>query len=349
MPRIHTVIEGDHHELARRVEPRDDAIVAERAGSVGDHHVELEAIAGPFSSYRRRVSWSAAADERVRISQEVEYRLAIPYWSRLYDPLVRRAVRNGVPPGTRPWWTTPDRLSPAQSTMVAAMAMFNLVAGLLYGLLTQVLTFVSADLGDGSAGQQTALLSVVRIGVVITMAAMFLADRKGRRRIEIVSFTAAALLTVLGAAAPTWWVFGALQFVARNLAIAGLLCVDTISVEELPPGSGPWRPGSRPRVRIGSRRDRDVVAPGGPGTVGLAADLRRRRRDPAVDLGAAGTSRVPAVPAVRERRCTGRGTTHQRLPVRAAGAMFFLFNMFVAPASQLQNDYCRPTAATAGC
>ena len=344
------MIEGDHHELARRVEPRDDAIVAERAGSVGDHHVELEAIAGPFSSYRRRVSWSAAADERVRISQEVEYRLAIPYWSRLYDPLVRRAVRNGVPPGTRPWWTTPDRLSPAQSTMVAAMAMFNLVAGLLYGLLTQVLTFVSADLGDGSAGQQTALLSVVRIGVVITMAAMFLADRKGRRRIAIVSFTAAALLTVLGAAAPTWWVFGALQFVARNLAIAGLLCVDTISVEELPPGSRAMATG------LGA------LAYGlGAGVIVMSLPL--------ADLGPWGWRLTFVVAGVTlpliwsARRHLPESRRFQRsvsdaAPVEARringsrfvllAAMFFLFNMFVAPASQLQNDYLRADRGYSG-
>ena len=35
MPRIHTVIEGDERELARRLEPRDDAIVAEQVAIPG--------------------------------------------------------------------------------------------------------------------------------------------------------------------------------------------------------------------------------------------------------------------------------------------------------------------------
>jgi MFS family permease len=350
MPRIHTVIEGDERELARRLEPRDDAIVAEQVADQSEQRVELSADAGPYRSYRRTVSWAPADGGQLRIDQEVEYRLAIPYWSRLYDPLVRRALRNGVPPGTRPWWTTPDRLSPAQATMVAAMAMFNLIAGLLYGLLTQVLTFVSADLGDGSAGQQTALLSVVRIGVVITMAAMFLADRRGRRRIAIVSFAAAAVLTVMGAAAPTWWVFGALQFVARNLAIAGLLCVDTISVEELPPGSRAMATG------LGA------LAYGlGAGVIVMSLPL--------ADLGPWGWRLTFVVAGLTlpliwsARRHLPESRRFERMVSDAAptesrringgrfvllAAMFFLFNMFVAPASQLQNDYLRSVRGYSG-
>jgi MFS family permease len=350
MPRIHDVIEGDQLELARRLEPRDDAIVAEAVTSTGERSVELGVTGGPFRSYRRTVRWSEATGDRCRIEQEVEYRLAIPYWARLYDPLVRRALRDGVAPGTRPWWTTPDRLSPAQSTMVAAMAMFNLVAGLLYGLLTQVLTFVSADLGDGSAGQQTALLSVVRVGVVITIGAMFLADRRGRRKIAIVSFLAAAVLTVAGAAAPTWWAFGALQFVARNLAIAGLLCVDTISVEELPPGSRAMATGlgalayglgagvivvSLPLADLGPWGWRLTFVVAG---VTLPIIWSARRHLPE---SARFRRMVSDAAPVEGRRING-----SRFVLLAA--MFFLFNMFVAPASQLQNDYLRADRGYSG-
>lgn len=350
MPRIHTVIEGDRAELARRVEPRDDAVVGEAVVHHDDDHVVLHAVAGPFREYHRTVRWSDGHGEVVRIDQQVEFRLAIPYWSRLFDPLVRRAVRDGVPRGTRPWWTTPDRLSPAQSTTVATMALFNLVAGALYGLLTQVLTFVSADLGDGTAGQQTALLSVVRIGVVITMAAMFLADRRGRRRVAIVSFTAAGMLTLAGALAPTWWAFGALQFVARNLAIAGLLCVDTIAVEELPAGSRAMATGlgalayglgagvvvvTLPLADLGDWgwRLSFVVA-------GLTLPIIWHARRHLPESGR--FERMLAEPAPqRSRRVSGA-----RFLLLAA--MFFLFNVFAAPASQLQNDYLRSDRGYSG-
>lgn len=357
MPRIHTVIEGDRAELERRVAPRDDAVIGEQVSAADDRQVELAATAGPFSAYRRTVRWEnhESNADLVRIEQEISYRLAIPYWARLYDPLVRRALRDGVRPGARPWWTTPDRLSPAQATTVAAMAMFNLIAGLLFGLLTQVLTFVSADLGDGSAGQQTALLSVVRVGVVITVVAMLFADRTGRRRIALLSFTVAAVLTVAGAAAPTWWVFGALQFLARNLAIAGLLCVDTIAVEELPAGSRAMATGlgalsyglgagvivvSLPLADLGpwGWRLTFVVA-------GLTLPLIWHARRYLPESG-----RFERLQD--ERRHPGDGSSGAR---RISGSrfvllatMFFLFNVFVAPASQLQNDYLRSEQGYSG-
>lgn len=350
MPRTHTVIEVDAADLARRTSPRTDAVVAEAVAVTQPNRVELVATEGPFSSYRRTVSWEQSSPGRVRVEQEVDYRLAIPYWSRLYDPLMRRALVDGVAPGTRPWWSTPNRLSPAQSTMVAAMAMFNLVAGLLYGLLSQVLTFVSADLGDGSAGEQTALLSVVRIGVVITMAAMFLADRRGRRRVALASFIAAAVLTVAGAAAPTWWIFGALQFFARNLAIAGLLCVDTISVEELPAGSRAMATGlgalayglgtgiivvSLPLADLGPWGWRLTFVVAG---LTLPMIWSARRHLPESHR----FERLASDDAPVESRRVNRG----RFALLAA--MFFLFNVFVAPASQLQNDYLRADRGFSG-
>ena len=367
MPRLRTQFLDDEAALARRCAPRDDALVAEVVAQRDDRQVVLTAAAGPFREYSRTVSWSsvdagtgAGADSgaagtatpgKVRVDQEIDYRLAVPYWAPLFDVPVRRALPDGIAPGVRPWWSTPDRLSPAQSTMVAAMATFNLVAGLLYGLLTQVLTFVSADLGDGSAGQQTALLSVVRVGVVITMVAMVLADRRGRRRVAIVSFSAAAVLTVAGAVAPNWWAFGALQFLARNLAIAGLLCVDTISIEELPPGS------------------RAMVTGLGAMAYGLGAGVIVMTL-PLADLGPWGWRLTFLVAGVtlpliwHARRHLPESGRFQRLqradtaPTESRringsrflllGAMFFLFNLFLAPASQLQNDYLRTDRGYSG-
>jgi MFS family permease len=344
MPRIHTVTDADATGLARLVEPRDDVLVRESVVERGSDHVELRAEAGPFLDYRRCVRWSPSPDaaDRFEVDQRGEFRLAIPYWAPLFVPLVRRAMREGIPRGTRPWWSTPDRLSPSQATTVATMALFNLVAGVLYGLLTQVVTFVSADLGDGSAGQQAALLSVVRVGVVITMAAMFVADRRGRRRVAIASFTTAALLTVAGALAPGWWAFGALQFVARNLAIAGLLCVDTIAVEELPPGSRAMATGlgalayglgagivvvTLPLADLGDWGWRLSFLVAG---VTLPIVWHARRHLPE----SARFERLVQDPAPQPRRVNGA-----RFLLLAA--MFFLFNVFAAPASQLQNDYLR--------
>lgn len=362
MPHLHAESICDRAELQRRVAPRDDAVLAEsvEVDQVDDDggRVELVATAGPLWSYRRTVTWVADPTEPdlVRVDQEVRYRLAIPYWAPLFDRLMRRALRDGVAPGVRPWWSTPDRLSPAQATTVAAMAMFNLVAGILFGLLTQVLTFVSADLGDGSAGQQTTLLSAVRVGVVITVLAMLLADRTGRRRIALWALTVAAVLTVAGAASPSWWVFGTLQLLARNLAIAGLLCVDTIAVEELPAGSRAMASGlgalayglgagvivvSLPLADLGpwGWRLTFVVA-------GLTLPLIWHARRYLPESERFERARAASAPADEgadegaERDAVGsRRISGARFVLLAT--MFFLFNLFLAPASQLQNDYLR--------
>ena len=351
--------------------PRDDALVLEApaggaadgaadeigdgsAGEPASGRADFVCDHGPFSSYRRSVRWTRGDDGAIAVDQQVDYRLAIPYWARLYDPLVRRAVPTGIRRGVRPWWTTPDRLSAGQSTMVASMALFNLVAGLLYGLLTQVLTFIAADLGDGSRSQQTDVLAAVRLGVVVTVAVMLLADRRGRRRIAVWSFAAAAVLTVVTALAPSLWAVAALQLVARNLAIAGLLCVDTIAVEELPPGS------------------RAMVTGLGTLAYGLGAGVIVMTL-PLADLGTwgwrltfvvAGIS-IPMIwSAARHLPESGRfrrleaertdaAATAESRRIKPArfvliASIFLLFNVFVAPASQLQNDYLRTERGFSG-
>lgn len=375
MARIHTDWTCDGSELVRRLRPRDDVLVRERP-AVPDGHGEgpaadpppsgwatYDGVEGPFSLYRRTLSWEPADAGAVRCSQDVEYRLAIPYWAWLYALPVRRTLPDGLPGGRRPWWSTPDRLSPTQSTMVAAVTLFNLVGGLLYGLLTQVLTFVAEDLGDRSAGQQTTLLAVVRIGVVVTILVMVVADRVGRRRMAIGSFVASAVLTLVTALSPTWWAVGALQFFSRNLAIAGLLCVDTIAVEELPPGS------------------RAMVAGLGTLSYGLGAGIIVMTL-PLADLGTGGWRLTFVVAGLslpviwhasrhlpesarfdrlaRARSAVREGTSDAVSAVRhlggrvdrwrfiLVGAIFFLLNVFLAPSSQLQNDYLRTEVGFSG-
>ena len=367
MARIHHVEQLDDAGLARLLTPRDDVLVLEHAGPTtghtaatelaGEGSAEFTAEHGPFTSYERRVRWRRGPGGLLDVEQQVEFRLAIPYWAPLYAPVVRRALRRGVRPGTTPWWSTPDRLSPRQSTVVAAMCLFNLIAGLLYGLLTQVLTFVAADLGEGTRSEQTTLLAVSRLGVVVTMVAMVVADRQGRRRVAIWTFATAGVLTVLTALAPTYWAVGGIQTISRNLAIAGLLCVDTIAVEELPAGSRAMATGlgtlayglgagivvmTLPLTDLGPWGWRLTFLVAG---VALPMIWHARRHLPEsrrFERHRAQLDEPPAADVVVESRRIHGG----RFVLLAA--MFFLLNVFVAPASQLQNDYLRTEHAFSG-
>lgn len=361
MARIETVIACTPDELARRLRPRDDVLVREEQSPGQAPAVPPSGSAtfagadGPFRRYRRTIHWDEPGpDGEHPVVQQVDYSLAIPYWAPLYRPLMRRSLPDGPAPGTTPWWSTPDRLSPRQSTVVATMCMFNLVAGLLYGLLTQVLTFVSADLGVGTRSEQTTLLAVSRLGVVATIVAMVIADRVGRRKVAIASFGIAGVLTVATAASPTWGVLGALQLLSRNLAIAGLLCVDTISVEEVPAGSramttglGTLSYGLGAGVVVMTLRLADIAVWGWRLTfvvAGVSLPLiwhAARHLPESHRFEQMSKSPDPADRHVESRRIHGG-----RFVLLAA--MFFLLNVIVAPASQLQNDYLRTEHAFSG-
>ncbi len=350
----------DDRGLAERLRPRDDPFVREEPapavvdGAEGepapaDGERSFTGVEGPFRSYRRRVAWESTGDGH-RVEETAEWQLAFPYWRWLYDPLVRRTVLRPLPRGTQPWWLFPDRLSPAQSTVVATMALFNVVGGILFGMLTQVTTFVSADLGDGSAGQQTTVFAVVRIGTVLTFVALALTDRVGRRRIALWCCWIAAAATLLTGLAPTLVVFTVLQLVARNLAIAALIAIDTIVVEELPPGSRAMAVGlgtlayglgagapvlSLPLVDLAPWGWRLVFA---VGVVSLPLILSGARHLPE-------SSRFET--SIAERRAAPRRRIRGSRFLLLA-TMFVLVNVFVAPASQLQNDYLRTERGFSG-
>jgi predicted MFS family arabinose efflux permease len=355
---VSTDVETDVPGLASRLAPRDDALVLEvPAGPPGPDPGEpsgsraFDAAAGPFRAYRRTVTWtSGTTPDRRAVHQDVEWTHSFPYWGWLYRPLLRRTLPDGVPPGVRPWWSFPDRLSPRQSTVVATMALFNVVAGMLFGILTQVLTFADADIGNGSSGQQATVFAVVRIGVVVTMVAMVLADKVGRRRVALWSFGLAAALTVATAAAPNLVVLTGLQLLSRNLAIAGLLAVDTISVEELPAGSramasglGAMAYGLGAGIAVVSLPLADLGPAGWRLTFLLAVVTVPLLRSGSRFLPESGrfTAMRAEEPTVEGRRIRGG-----RFALLAG--MFFLLNMFVAPASQLQNDYLRADRGFSG-
>ncbi len=355
MGSVHTEYDTDAAGLAERLRPRDDAIVLEEVAGDGcgpddpSGHRELVHVHGPFHRYRRTVDWTTRDDGGLDVRQRVEWSLAFPYWQWLYWPVLGRTLREGIPRGVRPWWMFPDRLSQRQSVVVATMAAYSVVSGLLYALLTQVLTFADADIGNGSSGQQSLVFIVSRVGVVVTMVAMVFADRVGRRRVALWSFGIAAALSVATAVAPGLVALTGLQMVSRNLAVAGLLAVDTISVEELPAGSRAMAAGlSAMAYGLGAGfvvlcLPLADLAPWGWRLIFLASAVTV----PVLISAARNLPESGRYERMAEaREAPAEAEVHEERRIRGGrfvllAAMFFLLNLFIAPASQLQNDYLR--------
>lgn len=338
MTTIRTTLVCSADELAARRTARDD-IVAE--SPTGDDRWGLEH--GPFRSYERTLRAERRADGDFDVDETTTYRLAIPVWAWLFHVPVKRAMKRRQDTFAY-WWAPPDRLDASASTVLGLLCAVQIVDGYLGTVLTQTLTFAADEFGHGNTAQGY-VLGTVRFGVLISLVAVSLADRRGRRTLLLATGVASCAFTVLGGLAPGLVTLGASQLVARGLSTALGILIVVVAAEEMPARCRAWAAsvlvlsaglGSGMAVWILPVADVDIR---GWRVVYLAASLgliviwRYGRRLPethrfteAIDHDTSDDQ------AARERR-------RARLTLLAASA--FLVAMFVAPASGFQNDFLK--------
>lgn len=249
MTRVRQVLHCDDEELAARRAPRTD-IVAERAAEPSEEAEDrggtggaggadrFGAAGGPFRSYERRVEVRPAGSGRWELTETTDYRLAVPGWGWLFHFPVKRAIRRRQA-DHQYWWAPPDRLDPRPATVLALLCTVQVVDGYLGTVLTQTLTFAADEMGHGNTAQGI-VFAVVRAGVLLALVTVALADRHGRRRLLLAAGTGSCLATAAGAAAPTLWVLGGTQLMARGLATALGVLIVIMAVEEMPARSRAW-------------------------------------------------------------------------------------------------------------
>jgi MFS family permease len=209
--------------------PRDD-ILREAVDDDGS----FSCAEGPFRTYRRTVRADGAHIEEV-----TTYHLAIPWFAWLFALPVRAVLRR--PPtdrqgGPRAWWAPPDRLDVRAATVLGLVAAASIVYGYVNTLFTQTVSFAADEFGSSDTAQGAAG-AVVRCGIVFALGLVFLADRKGRRRMLIVSAVLAPVLCGLGALAPSLVWLTITQTLGRPVGIALLLLVGIVAAEEMPRNS----------------------------------------------------------------------------------------------------------------
>ena len=352
---------GREHQV--RCRPRDD-IVAERAGFGEDR---FEAVEGPFQHYERRLSLtelgSGGSEDSVdsgldhsggswELVETTTYRLAVPVWAWLFHFPVRHALRHRKDVYGY-WWAPPDRLDARASTVLGLLCTVQVLDGYLGTVLSQTLTFAADEFGHGNTAQGI-VLAVVRVGVLVALVSVALADRHGRRRLLLATGIASSVVTAVGALSPGLWFLGATQLLARGLSTALGILIVIVAAEEMPARSRAWAMsvlvlcaglGSGMAVwvlpvadlHIAAWRTVYVVPLVG---VALMAWVGRRlpesRRFETAGGGlepsdARSTGNTSDVEAAERRR--------KRLALLAASA--FLIAMFAAPASGLRNDFLK--------
>ena len=342
------VHEVDERGLADLRSPRDD-LVLERGPELASGSAEGFGLAhGPFHAWVRTLvvapSDPAAPDGRLsRVVETIEYRAAVGIWRPLFALPLRHAVR------TRkvPWWAPPDRLDARASRVLSLLACIQVVDGYLGTVITQTITFASDEFHRSDTAQGVTL-AVVRLGIVVALAVVALADRSGRRRLLMAAAVLAVATTALGALSPGLWFLGGTQLVARGLTMGMGILIGVFAAEELPRGSRAYGVsllalcaalGAGMAVWVLPVADLDprgwrvvylVPLVAIPGLVAIGRRLPESRRFTANALAGADGGRSSGA----LRRIEGR-----RLLLLAASA--FLILVFAAPASQFQNDFLK--------
>jgi len=298
---------------------------------------------GPFRDYQRTLRVEHRNDGAFDVEETTTYRLAIPLWAWLFHVPVKRAVKHRQEHFSY-WWAPPDRLDASASTVLGLLCAVQIVDGYLGTVLTQTLTFAADEFGHGNTAQGY-LLGTVRFGVLISLAAVSLADRRGRRTLLLATGFASCSFTVLGGLAPGLVSLGASQLIARGLSTALGILIVIVAAEEMPARCRAWAAsvlvlsaglGSGMAVWILPVADVDVR---GWRVVYLAASLgliviwRYGRRLPETHRFSEAIDHDPSHDEdARARRRT-------RLALLAVSA--FLIAMFIAPASGFQNDFLK--------
>ncbi len=226
----------DTDGLAAVRSPRDDLLLEAELGP--DRYGCAE---GPFDSYERTVEATERPDGTHRVTETTTWSLAIPIWGVLFRPLVRGILGGRrvppVPGGTvaTPWWAPPARLDVRSAQILSRLCGLSLLAGYLGTIITQTITFAADEFGSSNAAQGTTLAGV-RVGVLLSLVLMVLADRRGRKRLLVVSAIGGTVFAAAGALAPNLVALGAPQTGSRAFSTALALLITVVAAEEMPAG-----------------------------------------------------------------------------------------------------------------
>jgi MFS family permease len=178
---------------------------------------------------------------------------AIPYFGWFVRPIVRSAHRRALThaadvlratlagdpvPGAprRPPLAPPANFDRIQGTLLATVCAVAAVATFGGSLLSQHVDYVGESFGasDRALG---ATLAFSRTGIIIALVATALADRRGRRRLLLISFAGVCLANAVAALAPNLAVFTVGQVLMRGFVNTALTVATVAAIEEAPDGA----------------------------------------------------------------------------------------------------------------
>ena len=319
----------------RQLDDDDTSEHLDRQADTSGEQLSFVQDHGPFSTYRRDVS---VTDEN--ITESTTYRLNIPWFGWLFKLPIHRVLARRM--SHRGWWAPPDQLDSTQVLVIGLLAAASMSAAFINTLFTQTANLAADDFGVDKGGLGIAG-AVVRAGIVFALPAAVLADRIGRRRVIVAVAWAAPLLSLAGAIAPNFPTLVATQSIARPLGIALSFLIGVVASEEMPRNTRAYAisilamasgfgagvaVSSLSLAGLGESAWRLVYLVSAIWCV-VALDLARRlpeTRRFVASQSASGGSRIKPPRLDRKR-------------LALLGAVAFIGNIFISPASFFQNSY----------
>lgn len=233
MPREVAVTEQvvDSATRERLLIPRDD-LVLEHETAPG----RFSLAEGPFHEYTRTVDVGAESAEGIGITQTIEYRTAMPFFGAMFKRPIRRQLADISGDREWPWWSPPERQTARVSQMLGLLCGLAFVVGYAVSVTTQTMTFAIDEFGVSDAAQGNALASV-RIGVLMSLGLLAIADRRGRRAVLLGTVTAACVAAAVGAIVPNIYLLAGTQTITRGLATTASILLGVVAAEEVGPRS----------------------------------------------------------------------------------------------------------------
>lgn len=223
-----TKVVVDDARRDRLLQARDD-IVLEEETAPG----RFALSDGPFHAYEREVEAEALGDGRWQVRQTIRYRAAMPFVGRLFRHQIRRQVGEIIDEEhSFPWWSPPERQSARVSHLLGLLCALAFVIGYSTAVTTQTMTFAVDEFGVSDAAQGNALASV-RIGVLMSLVLLAIADRRGRRGVLLGTVAAACVTASLGAIAPNIFLLAGSQTLTRGLATTASILLGVVAAEEV--------------------------------------------------------------------------------------------------------------------
>ncbi|MFV1989523.1 MAG: MFS transporter [Acidimicrobiales bacterium] len=338
MARTHRTYLVDEAGLQDLLTPRTD-LLTEQTSAHRDG--AFEQLSGPFDHWTRSLDVSTEPDGKLRVEEETHFRLAVPHaWRYLIHGLIRLRLRYSNERYKRPSWAPSGQMDQRSATVLGLLATVAVLTGYLGTLVSQTMTFAAEEFGSSDAAQGRAL-AVIRIGVVISLAVVWLADRVGRRKMLVVSVVAGILLATTGALATSLWSLAFSQTLARPFATAMFILLTVIAAEELPAGS---RAFGMSMLAMASAFGAALAL-----VALILADepfnsWRAIYLLPVLGLGVAVSLMRHLPESKRFKSSTESGAKwypgHRGVFLKL-GAVAFLLSLLIAPAAQLRNEFLR--------